>query len=121
MSDMPEHFTEAELSCRCGCGSMDLKPRLLKALGRLRVAYGEPIIITSGYRCEAYNKKIKGSQDSQHCLGLAVDVGIAASVNRYRLISCALALGFRGVGIDPAFIHLDMRDGEPVCFLYPAK
>jgi zinc D-Ala-D-Ala carboxypeptidase len=116
--DLPEHFTIDELSCRCGCKGIQFKPHFLKALGRLRTALGEPMVITSGYRCPAYNKKIKGSQNSQHTLGLAVDVGITDSQKRHRLIQCALALGFKGIGVDGAFVHLDLREGEPVFYLY---
>ena len=43
-------------------------------LDPLRVRYGKPIHINSGYRCEALNKAIGGSKTSQHCLGLAADI-----------------------------------------------
>ena len=39
----------------------------------LRNHLGVPIIITSGYRCAALNKKIGGAANSQHCLGQAAD------------------------------------------------
>lgn len=43
-------------------------------LDPLREAYGKPIIVTSGYRCEELNKILKGSKTSQHPLGQAVDI-----------------------------------------------
>lgn len=39
-----------------------------------RVALGEPIVITSGYRCQRLNKAVGGVQNSQHCKGEAVDI-----------------------------------------------
>ena len=39
----------------------------------IRNAYGMPIFITSGYRCEAHNKKIGGVANSQHLVGEACD------------------------------------------------
>lgn len=39
----------------------------------LRNHIGVPVIITSGYRCAALNKKIGGVPNSQHCLGQAAD------------------------------------------------
>ena len=42
-----------------------------------------PIIVTSGYRCEALNSAIGGSPNSQHMAGLAADikaVGMSARV-----------------------------------------
>lgn len=43
-------------------------------LDPLREAYGKPIIVTSGYRCEKLNNLIKGSKTSQHRLGQAADI-----------------------------------------------
>ena len=43
-------------------------------LDPLREAYGKPIIVTSGYRCERLNKLVKGSKNSQHRYGQAADI-----------------------------------------------
>ena len=43
-------------------------------LDPLREAYGKPIIVTSGYRCERLNKLVKGSKTSQHRYGQAADI-----------------------------------------------
>lgn len=40
----------------------------------LRIHYGRPIIVTSGYRCARLNKAVGGSSTSQHCSGQAVDI-----------------------------------------------
>jgi uncharacterized protein YcbK (DUF882 family) len=38
-------------------------------LDPLREAYGKPIIVTSGFRCERLNKLVNGSRTSQHRTG----------------------------------------------------
>lgn len=43
-------------------------------LDPLREAYGKPIIVTSGYRCERLNKLVGGSKTSQHRFGQASDI-----------------------------------------------
>lgn len=43
-------------------------------LDPLREAYGKPIIVTSGFRCERLNKLVNGSKNSQHRLGQAADI-----------------------------------------------
>ena len=43
-------------------------------LDPLREAYGKPIIVTSGFRCERLNKLVKGSKTSQHRFGQAADI-----------------------------------------------
>lgn len=43
-------------------------------LDPLREAYGKPLIVTSGFRCEKLNKAVKGSSTSQHRFGQAADI-----------------------------------------------
>ena len=43
-------------------------------LDPLREAWGHPIIVGSGYRCEALNKAVGGAAHSQHKLGQAADI-----------------------------------------------
>jgi len=40
----------------------------------LRMHFGEPIYISSFYRCKQLNKAIGGSKNSQHCEGKAIDI-----------------------------------------------
>lgn len=50
-----------------------------------RVAYGEPIYITSGYRCHALNKAVGGKPTSQHLRGEAADLQVKGVRNLRRL------------------------------------
>lgn len=43
-------------------------------LDPLREAWGQPIIITSGYRCPALNRAVGGAAASQHVKGEAADI-----------------------------------------------
>ena len=43
-------------------------------LDPLRQAYGTPLIVSSGYRCPALNKALKGAANSQHMTGQAADI-----------------------------------------------
>lgn len=40
----------------------------------LRDAWGQPIVVSSGYRCEELNKAVGGAKNSQHLLGEAADI-----------------------------------------------
>ena len=51
-----------------------LKALVEKILDPLREAWGQPIIVSSGYRCGRLNKIVKGSPTSQHLLGEAADI-----------------------------------------------
>ena len=45
-----------------------------QVLDPLREAWGAPIIVTSGYRCERLNKAVGGATNSQHRKGEAADI-----------------------------------------------
>lgn len=50
----------------------------------LRVAMGEPIRISSGYRCEKLNKAVGGVYNSQHLKGQAADLDIGGDIEKGR-------------------------------------
>ena len=46
----------------------------------MRDAYGNPICVSSGFRCDALNKAVGGSKTSVHKIGYAVDFYIKGNV-----------------------------------------
>lgn len=50
----------------------------------LRTAYGKPIIISSGYRCEKLNKAVGGSATSVHMKGWAADMQISGNMKQFQ-------------------------------------
>lgn len=67
------YFTDKETSCKCGCGKR-ISPELEELLDKIRAGYGSPIKVTSGARCPAHNKAVKGAPNSLHMQGKAVDL-----------------------------------------------
>ena len=45
-----------------------------KCLDPIREAFGAPIIVSSGFRCDALNQALKGSLTSEHKSGRAADL-----------------------------------------------
>lgn len=45
-----------------------------KVLEPIRVKYGKPVVVSSGFRCPALNRKVGGSSTSQHVSGQAADI-----------------------------------------------
>lgn len=43
-------------------------------LDPLREAYGSPIYVNSGFRCESLNRAVSGAKNSEHLSGCAADI-----------------------------------------------
>jgi zinc D-Ala-D-Ala carboxypeptidase len=107
------NFKREEFLCQ-HCGSEGIKPEFLDKLQALRTAYGKPMKITSGYRCNKHPIEAKKPSPGAHSSGLAADIAVSGA-DAHRLLSLALAHGFTGIGIqqkgDARFIHLDTLTG----------
>lgn len=107
-------FTQAEMRCKCGeCDGLP-EEAFMNRLEAIRSEYGEPMIISSGFRCAKYNAQVSSSgNDGAHVRGLAADIKVAGS-EAYRLLDLAMTFGMTGIGIsqagnhDKRFLHLDM-------------
>lgn len=118
MAMMSQYFSEAELRCP-HCGILFVCGDLLFSLDLLRERMGEPMYLTSACRCPEHNEAVGGSTGSLHLTEAnkpckAVDVKATSSSYRYRLIHNAMELGFSGIGIYKAHIHLDTRENYDV-------
>lgn len=123
MGDLSLHFSKSEFACHCGCGfglkDGDISPKLIEKLEPVREMYGEPLIINSGCRCYEQNRKEGGMPDSSHIRGLAADIKITNSSQRYQLLILLFNRFYR-VGIAKGFIHVDVDTLKPqdVCWMY---
>lgn len=116
-----QHFGVAEFACRDGSSypAEWIPDRLLplcETLEAVRLAAGNlPLTVDSGYRTEAYNRRVGGQEHSQHKLGRAADV-VHAKLSPMQLFNLVLRLYeegklplLGGVGLYPGFVHLDVR------------
>lgn len=56
-------------------------------LDPLREWYGKPIRVNSGFRCEALNEAVGGSDTSQHRLGEAADITVGTKKGNKKLFN----------------------------------
>ena len=101
-----------------GSGS-NMNYTFLEKLDQARGLAGIPFKITSGYRTEAYQDDLtrrgyktakKGT--SPHLKGLAADISVKDSRQRFIVINSLLLAGFTRLGIGDNFIHVDLSTYE---------
>lgn len=106
------HFGRTEFECPCGCPDQKIAVNLVAKLEEVRAALGEPIRVTSGYRCRAYQEDLarRGYETakgiSQHELGNAADITTDAMASLQALV----VKRFKAVGVARTFIHVDLRE-----------
>jgi uncharacterized protein YcbK (DUF882 family) len=89
---------------------IDLRVYYLLAMLQAELG-GQPIIVTSGYRTEATNERLRqqgidAARNSFHLRGRAADVNIQG-VSPARLAMLGSVFGLGGVGLYRDFVHLD--------------
>ena len=115
-----KYFLPRELNCRCkrkSCDAKQMDSKFLLILDSIREEYGDSIIVNSGVRCIYHNKRIGGSPKSQHLLGKAVDVNMHPK-DLDRFLNICRDNGIKGVGIGNGWLHIDIRDGEEITWVY---
>ncbi len=109
-AQLTAHFKVREFACKDGSDTIFISTDLARVLQQIRAHFGKPVTINSGYRTEAYNKKVGGSAYSKHKYGLAADVVVqgvaAAEVAKY---AETLLKGTGGIGLYKSFVHIDVR------------
>lgn len=115
-----KHFTRGEFACKCGCGRADMQPLFLGRLQALRMIWGKPMIITSGYRCPDHPVEKAKATPGAHAQGIAADIGVSGA-DAVALLRLALDANFTGIGVQQKgsgrFLHLDIRE-HPAIWSY---
>ena len=105
------HFKVREFACSDGSDPVFISQPLAELLENIRVHFGKPVHINSGYRTVSYNKTVSGSSStSQHCSGLAADIRVeGVSPDRVADYAEQLLGDHGGVGRYKTFTHVDVR------------
>lgn len=105
------NFKVSEFACKDGSDAILVAPRLVMVLQSIRSHFGKAVSIHSAYRTPAYNTKVGGVAQSQHCYGTAADISIQG-VTPAKVAAYARSLmpDWGGVGTYSTFTHVDVRE-----------
>lgn len=108
---LSKNFQVYEFACTDGSDTIFIAPKLITILQKVRDYFGKPVTISSGYRTDAYNKKVKNSSKySQHLYGTAADIYIkGVSPKKIAAYVEKLMPKTGGIGIYDGFVHVDVR------------
>ena len=104
---LSENFNLIEFASKDGADEVLVHPALIEGLEEIRKHFGLAIFVTSGYRTESHNRKVKGVANSRHKFGLAADIMIKG-VQPHKIAQKAESLGFGGIGRYRTFTHVDV-------------
>jgi uncharacterized protein YcbK (DUF882 family) len=115
MGDLSDHFSRIEFACHDGCGFDTVDVGTLALLEDIRTHFNASVVVNSGCRCVAWNKKVGGEPNSFHIQGRAADIVVAgvtpAQVADY--VENGPLRGKGGVGRYIRFTHVDTRTQGP--------
>lgn len=109
-----KYFSPKELKCKCGtCNSdgSEMSESFMRKMDVIRELCGFPLIVTSAYRCPAYNAKVSSTgENGPHTTGHAIDIKVSHE-QAFIFLKIALAQKMTGVGVQQKgasrFIHVD--------------
>lgn len=108
-----KNFSRLEFRCRCGgkyCDGYPAEPKekLVRMLQKIRDHYEKPVNMSSGLRCETWNRLHGGVGTSRHQLGQAADIWIAG------VTPADLCAWVRSNCPECAYTYVITKDGKPV-------
>jgi zinc D-Ala-D-Ala carboxypeptidase len=117
-----DYFAKSEFDCRY-TGENEMQDAFLLKLDALRARCDFPFAITSGYRDLSHpSERDKVKATGTHPQGIAADIKVVDGIQRFKIISEAIKMGFTGIGVAKTFVHLDTRvldvGEEPVMWNY---
>lgn len=129
-----KHFTTAEFARSSTADRLAIDNRIPKAvlpnivnlvdkvLDLLREAWGAPITVNSGYRCEELNKAVGGVTTSEHLVGCAADITAGSISDNKKLFKLILELDlpFNQLILEKGgrWIHISHKENNKHQILY---
>lgn len=119
---LSKHFSTREFNCKCShesCKEQRISKDLIDNLEIIRVQVGQPLIVTSGFRCGKHQSDIRNSgqstvvakKKSTHELGDAVDIVPRDGKDVQGYFLRIVATRFDSIGLSNSFLHVDQRKG----------
>lgn len=109
-SFISKNFKVREFKCKDGSDTVFISNELVEVLQDVRDSFKRTVIINSGFRTESHNRKVGGSEYSQHKYGLAADIAVTGvSPSEVAHYLERKYPDKYGIGRYMSFTHIDVR------------
>ena len=108
------NFTAQEFACK-HCKADGIMPEMMDIMQSIRNGMGQPVFISSGFRCVKHPVEQEKDKPGEHTFGLAVDI-ICHGVRALQIIELAQELGVKRIGVhqkgnpNGRFVHIGIAD-----------
>lgn len=101
-------------------GVIDNIVKLNGFVQQARTEMNRPFRITSGYRCERLNRRVRGVANSEHITGEGVDIAFNSIDDAVKMAEIFIKLGIKRIGLGWSFLHVGIspRHPNPAVFVY---
>jgi uncharacterized protein YcbK (DUF882 family) len=83
-------------------------------LDAIRTRVGRPVWLTSAKRCFKHNLAVSTvGESSPHLLGIAADIAVYSSHERWEIVTAAVIAGINRIGVGAKFVHVDSGGVAP--------
>lgn len=118
--DKYPNFTADEMACK-HCKAQGITPEIMDIMQSIRTSIGQPIFVSSGYRCVKHPVEQDKDKPGEHTYGMAVDI-IAHGARALDIIKLAQALDVRRIGVhqkgnpNGRFVHIGIANRYNLAF-----
>ena len=119
---LSKYFSTKEFSCHChfpDCKKQKISKSLVAKLGDIREEIGQPMVVTSAFRCQKYQAFLRAAgvntvvaKASQHELGEAADIVPLDQKDIKGKFLDICGKYFDSIGLSDHFLHVDERKGK---------
>jgi len=88
------------------CSLQDMTQSHMDLIDKIRDIYGSPMIVTSAYRSEAWEKSKGRTGIGDHPQRTGMDIKAADGASKYGIVNAAIKAGCTRIGIDKGFVHI---------------
>lgn len=122
MGNLSENFNKADFSCHCGKCDQEFRMSmtLIGIVEDLTAFKKIPLKIKKGFVCGSNQDQTDIVKKNYHAMGKAIDIAVPPErlIETFNYLETFPEINGLGINLKENFIHIDLRDKEPIKWIY---